>query len=97
VFNTSVRTCVRACVRARVCEIVCLVNEKNQVERNFRAFDVMILEEERIVQKIAKKVARVVIVNLDRLQIGVQMRLMGNIFGYRLLHPVISVTSMTVP
>lgn len=58
----------------------------------------MILEEERIVQKIAEKVvARVVIVNRDRLQIGVQMRLMGNIFGYRPLHPVISVTSMTVP
>lgn len=58
----------------------------------------MILEGERIVEKIAgTEVARVVIVNLGQLQIGVQMRSMGNIFGYQPLHPVISVTSMTVP
>lgn len=58
----------------------------------------MILEEERIAEKIAETgVVRVVIVNLGRLQIGVQMRLMGNIFGYQPLHLVISVTSMIVP
>lgn len=57
----------------------------------------MILEGERIVKIAEKGVARVVIVNLGRLQIGVQTRLMGNIFGYQPLHLVISVTSMTVP
>lgn len=58
----------------------------------------MILEGERTVEKIAETgVARVVIVNLGRLQIGVQIRLMGNIFGYQPLHPVISVTSLIVP
>lgn len=56
----------------------------------------MILEGERIVKMAEKGVVRV-IVNLDRLQIGVQMRLMGNISGYQPLHPVISVTSMIVP
>lgn len=58
----------------------------------------MILEGERTVEKIAETgVARVVIVNLGRLQIGVQIHLMGNIFGYQPLHPVISVTSLIVP
>lgn len=57
----------------------------------------MILEGEKIAEKMIETAVARVSVSPDRHQIGVQMRSMENIFGYQPPHPAIFVMLTIVP